>query len=81
VLLFVVSILPVVQLMMQQKEPSWIAAVPVSGQYSLLNIALRGEALSWAKLSISYAVPLAIAAIALAAVARLLSREAILGSR
>ena len=30
---------------MQRKEPGWLAWVPVSGHYSLLNRALRGEAL------------------------------------
>ena len=81
VLLFIVSLLPVVQLFLQRKEPSWIALVPVSAQYSLLNFALRGEALPAAQLALSYAVPLALAAIALAAVARLLSRESILAGR
>jgi sodium transport system permease protein len=81
VLLFIVSLLPVVQLFLQRKEPSWIALVPVSAQYSLLNFALRGEALPAAQLALSYAVPLALAAIALTAVARLLSRESILAGR
>ena len=81
VLLFVVSLLPVVQLFMQRKEPEWIALVPVSGQYSLLNTALRGEALPWAQLAMSYAVPLALAAFFLFAVARLLSRESILSGK
>ena len=81
VLLFIVSLLPVVQLFLQRKEPSWIALVPVSAQYSLLNFALRGEALPAAQLALSYAVPLALAAIALGAVARLLSRESILAGK
>jgi sodium transport system permease protein len=81
VLLFIVSLLPVVQLFLQRKEPSWIALVPVSAQYSLLNFALRGEALPAAQLALSYAVPLALAAIALTAVARLLSRESILAGK
>ena len=81
VLLFIVSLLPVIQLFLQRKEPSWIALVPVSAQYSLLNFALRGEALPAAQLALSYAVPLALAAIALTAVARLLSRESILAGK
>jgi hydrogenase/urease accessory protein HupE len=76
-----VSLLPVVQLFLQRKEPSWIALVPVSAQYSLLNFALRGEALPAVQLALSYAVPLALAAIALTAVARLLSRESILAGK
>ncbi|MEO5763930.1 MAG: ABC transporter permease [Casimicrobiaceae bacterium] len=81
VLLFVVSLLPLVQLFLQRKEPEWIAFVPVSGQYSLLNVALRGEALPWGQLALSYAVPLALAALFLAGVARLLSRESILAGK
>jgi sodium transport system permease protein len=80
-LLFVVSLLPIVQLFLQRKEPDWIALVPVSGQYSLLNVALRGEALPWTQLAMSYAVPLALAALFLMGVARLLSRESILAGR
>jgi len=81
VLLFVVSILPVVQLFLQRKEPGWLIWVPVSGQYALLGRALRGEALPLSELAQSYVVPLALAALALAALARLLSREAILAAR
>jgi sodium transport system permease protein len=81
VLLFVVSLLPIVQLFLQRKESEWIALVPVSGQYSLLNVALRGEALPWAQLAMSYAVPLALTAFFLTAVARLLSRESILAGK
>jgi len=81
VLLFVVSLLPVVQLFLQRKEPDWIALVPVSGQYSLLNVALRGEALPWTQLALSYVTPLALAAVFLAAVARLISRESILAGK
>jgi len=81
VLLFVVSLLPVVQLFLQRKEPDWIALVPVSGQYSLLNVALRGEALPWTQLLLSYVTPLVLAAVFLAAVARLISRESILAGK
>jgi sodium transport system permease protein len=81
VLLFVVSLLPLVQLFLQRKEPPWIWFVPVSGQYSLLNIALRGEPLPIRDLVLSYGVPLLLAGLALAAVARLLSRESILAGR
>jgi sodium transport system permease protein len=77
-LLFVVSIVPAVQLFLQRREPDWIALVPVSGQYSLLNLALRGEALPPWQLALSYAAPLALAALALLAVARLFSRESVL---
>jgi sodium transport system permease protein len=81
VLLFVVSLLPVVQLFLQRKDPDWIALVPVSGQYSLLNVALRGETLPLAQLAVSYAVALALTALFLTGVARLLSRESLLAGR
>lgn len=77
----VVGFLPVFSLFLQWREPEWIAAVPVAGQYSLLRIALRGEALPALQVLMSYAAPIAIAVIALAAVTRLLSRESILAGR
>ena len=49
VLLFVVSLLPIVQMFLQKKEPAWLTWVPVSGQYALLSRALRGEALPLAR--------------------------------
>jgi sodium transport system permease protein len=81
VVLFLVSIVPVVQLFLQRREPPWLAAVPVSGQYALLNRALRGDALPLADLAQSYAAPLLLTVLALAATARLLSRESILSGR
>ena len=42
--IFVVSIIPVVQLVQQKKDPDWIAWVPISGQFSLMGQVLRGEA-------------------------------------
>jgi len=77
----VVGFLPVVGLFMQWREPDWIAAVPVAGQYSLLRIALRGEALPALQVALSYAAPLAIGLAALFGVTRLLSRESILAGR
>ena len=81
VLLFVVSLIPLVQLFMQRKEPSWIMLVPVSAQYSLLNTSLRGEAPALAQLAMSWLAPLALVVIALVAVSRRLSREAILSGK
>jgi sodium transport system permease protein len=81
VLLFVVSLIPLVQLFMQRKEPSWIMLVPVSAQYSLLNTSLRGEAPAFAQLALSWLAPLALVVIALVAVSRRLSREAILSGK
>ena len=81
VLLFVVSLIPLVQLFMQRKEPAWLAFVPVSAQYSLLNTSLRGEAPALGALALSWVAPLALAAVALVAVARRLSRESILSGK
>ena len=81
VLLFVVSLIPLVQLFMQRREPDWIAFVPVSAQYSLLNTSLRGEALAPAQLALSWLAPGVLIALALFAVARRLARESILGGR
>jgi sodium transport system permease protein len=81
VLLFAISLIPIVQMFLQRKEPAWLAWVPVSGQYALLSRALRGEALPLAELAQSYVVPLGLTAVALVAVARLFSRESILAGR
>ncbi len=81
VLLFVVSLIPVVQLFMQRKEPAWLMLVPVSAQYSLLNTSLRGEAPALSQLALSWLAPAALITIALVAVARRLSRESILSGK
>jgi sodium transport system permease protein len=81
VLLFVVALVPAIQLFAQRREPDWIALVPVSGQYALLNRALRGEAIPLLELAASWAVPVALAALALAGVARLWSRESVLAGK
>ena len=79
-LLFVVSLIPLVQLFMQRKEPPWLMFVPVSAQYSLLNTSLRGEAPPLAQLALSWLVPTLLVVVALGAIARRLSRESILAS-
>jgi len=81
VLMLVVAIVPFFQLFLQRREPDWIALVPISGQYSLLNRALRGEAAPASELLLSWIVPLALIALALFAVARLWSRESILAGK
>jgi hydrogenase/urease accessory protein HupE len=80
VLLFVVSLIPLVQLFMQRKEPPWLMFVPVSAQYSLLNTSLRGEAPALAQLALSWLAPLLLIVLALAAVARRLARESFVSS-
>ena len=81
VLLFVVSLIPMIQLFMQRKEPPWLMFVPVSAQYSLLNTSLRGEAPAITQLALSWLAPAALIALALFAVARRLSRESILSGK
>jgi sodium transport system permease protein len=81
VLLFVVSLIPLVQLFMQRKEPDWLMLVPVSAQYSLLNTSLRGEAPALSQLALSWLAPAALIIIALVAVGRRLARESILGGK
>lgn len=81
VLLFVVALVPAIQLFAQRREPDWIALVPVSGQYALLNRALRGEALPLAELALSWLVPALLVAAALAGAARLWSRESVLAGK
>lgn len=80
-LMFVASIVPAVQIFTQQREPSWLPLVPVSGQYSLLRRVLRGEVIPPVDLVLSYIVPTIIIVIALAAVARLLSRESAIAGK
>jgi sodium transport system permease protein len=81
VLMLVVGIVPFLQLFLQRREPDWISLVPISGQYSLLNRVLRGEALPAAEIALSWFVPVLLIALALAAVARLWGREAILSGK
>ena len=81
VLLFIVSMLPVLQLFLQQKEPAWILWVPISGQYTLLSRALRGDAIAAIDWVQSAAAPLVLTVLALLAAARLVSRESVLASR
>jgi len=80
-LLFVVSVIPVVQLFLQRREPDWLVAVPVSGQYLLLNRALRGEPIAPLDLALSCVVPGVLVAILLWAIARRYSDEAVLAGK
>jgi sodium transport system permease protein len=80
-LLFAITIIPIVQMFLQRKEPWWLGWVPVSSQYALLTRALRGEALPPVELAQSYAGPALLTVGALLLVARLLSRESVLAAR
>jgi sodium transport system permease protein len=80
-LLFIVSMMPVVQLFLQKREPPWLLWLPISAQYTLLSRALRGDAIALLDWLQSAVLPLALATLALLAVARMLARESALGSR
>jgi sodium transport system permease protein len=81
VFMFVVALIPAVQLFAQRREPDWIVMIPVSGQYTLLNRALRGEAIGIADLALSWLLPVLLIAAALLGVARLWSRESVLAGK
>ncbi|MEP6996805.1 MAG: ABC transporter permease [Betaproteobacteria bacterium] len=80
-LVFVVSMVPVVQLFLQKKEPAWLLWVPVSSQYTLLARALRGDAIATAVWLQSATLPLLLTIAALLAAARLLRREDVFAGR
>ncbi len=80
-LLTFAAFVPFLPMFLQKKDPPWLVWVPVSGQYSLLSRALRGEALPWLDLLQSCVLPAVLAVLALALVARLLSRESVLAGR
>ncbi len=79
--IFVVSLIPVVQLVQQRKDPDWIAWLPVSGQFALLGQVLRGESIPIGQLAASFAVPALLTIGVLLLVTRLLSRESILAGK
>jgi sodium transport system permease protein len=80
-ILTVVAVVPLLPMFLQRKDPAWLALVPVSGQYSLLSRALRGEALPAVDLAMAWGVCLVLAALALLLFARLLSRESVLAGK
>jgi hypothetical protein len=55
--------------------------VPISGQFTLLKLVLRGEAISIGQYALSYATPVLLTVVALAIVARLISRESVLAGK
>jgi sodium transport system permease protein len=80
-LVFVVSMVPVLQLFLQKREPAWLLWVPVSGQYTLLTRALRGDAIATVDWLQSAAAPLLLTSLALLAASRLLRREEVFAGR
>jgi sodium transport system permease protein len=81
VFLLAISVVPVVQMFLQRREPDWLHWIPVAGQYQLLSRVLRGDPLPLAMLAGSYVVPTLLALAALLLTARLLSRESTLAGR
>ena len=81
VLLFAASVLPVLQMFTQKKEPEWLSLLPIAGQYSLLARVLRGDSLAPGALFNATTIPVLLAIIALLLTARLLSRQSVLSSR
>jgi sodium transport system permease protein len=77
----VVSFVPVVALFSGLKDDAWQLAVPVLGQLTVLTRVLRGDALATADFLVPSLVVLALAAISIAAVARLLGQERIVFGR
>ncbi len=77
-LLFVVSMVPIVQMFLQQKGPAWLNWMPISAHYALLNRALRGDPLPILDLLQSYAMPSLLSFTFLIGVARMFERESAL---
>ncbi len=75
ILLLLFSLLPVMQMFMQQREPEWIVVVPIAGHYSMLSHALRGDVFSYADIFIAHAVPMLLLFLTLWACAQCLDRE------
>jgi sodium transport system permease protein len=80
-ILTLVAIIPFIPMFLQKKDPEWLTWIPVSGQYSLLSRALRGEGLPIADLLASGAAPVLLTLVALLLVSRLLSRESSLAGK
>ena len=77
----VVSFVPVVALFSGLKDDAWQLAVPVLGQLMALTRVLRGDALTTADFVVPSLVALFLAALAIAAVTRLLGEERIVFGR
>ena len=80
-ILTLVAIVPLLPMFLQRKDPAWLPLVPVSGQYSLLTRALRGESLPPLDLALSWGVCVTLAIVAVLMFARLLSRESVLAGK
>ncbi|MDZ7813414.1 MAG: ABC transporter permease subunit [Ideonella sp.] len=77
VMLTLVSLLPMLALFNQEGEQPWHLMVPVLAQFTLMGRVLRGEAMGTLDLLIPAAMSVALAVLALAYVARQLSRAAV----
>ncbi len=77
VVLLVVSLLPVVSLFNQEGEAPWHLWVPALAQSTLMSRVLKGEALPALDLALSLGVCVALAALSLVYVARMLRQAAV----
>ena len=77
----VASFVPVIVLFSGMKDALWQLAVPVLGQQMVLSRVLRGDALTRADYFLPAAISLAITALCVAGVARLLRQERIVFGR
>lgn len=75
VLVLVVSLLPLVTIFNQEGEAAWHLWVPALGQTTLMGRVLKGEPLPAADLAVPVIVCVALAAVSLAYVARLLRQS------
>jgi ABC-type Na+ efflux pump, permease component len=75
ILLLLFSLLPIMQMFMQQREPEWIATIPIAGHYAMLSHALRGDIFRPLDVLAIYAVPAILLFLTLWACAQRVDRE------
>jgi sodium transport system permease protein len=76
-----VNIAPIIPLFLPVRDAAWQLFVPAMAQQSVMMKGLRGEAIGAFDVLVPGAIALALAALALAAQARLLTNERIVFSR
>jgi sodium transport system permease protein len=76
VVLLLFSVIPMMQMLLPQKESQTISFYPVAGHYAMLTRILRGDALPAFDLAMIYIVPLALLLLVLFVATRVLSKGA-----
>lgn len=79
--MLVVGLLPLIQIFRQGKEPPWLAYLPVTGHYSLLNKVLRGDVMPMNDVIAGVAIPIAGALFCVWLFSRVLRRESSLAGK